>query len=288
MANGELLIVIWNVEHGSAIYVNTPNGRHIVMDAGASREFSPSLWLKNQYSVQQVDYFILSHADADHLDDIRNLVDLNPVVFSRNKSVPDEKIYPTFPPETDPLRFYRGFDAKYNTPITPGSWSDLRPVSNWGGLAITIVDNEWPMHKFEKLNDYSMATFLVYGDLWFLFPGDLEPPGWGALMRNSAFVDISTPDAMNSNEVRILVASHHGHESGVYREFLDLYRPHLTLMSDKYGETTTDYQTYARASSGYPVRDQATGTISTRKVVTTKTNNYIAIYARSSGVTVAV
>jgi hypothetical protein len=54
MADNQLEIVVWNVEHGSATYAKTPNGRHILMDAGASQAFSPASWLKEGYGIDRV------------------------------------------------------------------------------------------------------------------------------------------------------------------------------------------------------------------------------------------
>ena len=31
---------MWNVQHGSAVYIQTPNGKHIAIDLGAGDAFS--------------------------------------------------------------------------------------------------------------------------------------------------------------------------------------------------------------------------------------------------------
>ena len=48
----EALIVFWDVDHGHATYLKTPNGRHIVIDLGTGsfgpqKTFSPLTHLKN-------------------------------------------------------------------------------------------------------------------------------------------------------------------------------------------------------------------------------------------------
>lgn len=30
-----LELIVWNVQHGSAVYINTPDGKHIAVDLGA-------------------------------------------------------------------------------------------------------------------------------------------------------------------------------------------------------------------------------------------------------------
>lgn len=55
-----LEVIIWDVQHGSAIYIKTPNGTHIVQDLGTvslwsnKPSFSPLLHLKNKYGVSQL------------------------------------------------------------------------------------------------------------------------------------------------------------------------------------------------------------------------------------------
>lgn len=289
MADTELEIVVWSVEHGSAIFVKTPNGRTIALDAGRSTEFSPAKWLKSAYSLERIDLFCLSHADTDHIRDVQNLDELlSPHVFSRNKEVPRDLVYPTYPPEKEPLRYFHQFDQRYCQPLPEGSPYRFAPSSNWGDVTIRTFYCSYPEYAFGKLNDYSMAVFLLYGNLEFLFPGDLEAPGWEALMKNGDFVKCSTPSSTNQSEIRILVAAHHGRSAGVYKPFLDLYQPHLTIMSDKYGVEYTDDDSYRAASLGYPVYSRDKKETETRYVLTTKVNNFVLIIAAKSAVAVNV
>jgi ribonuclease BN (tRNA processing enzyme) len=155
-------IIMWNVEHGAAIYVKTPNGRSILLDAGASTDFEPAYHLYKNHALERVDAFILSHADTDHIRDIEDVeIFLNPRVFSRNKSVPRDLVYPTYPPATNPLKYFHEFDARYSHPLEAGSPDKLTEPENWGGLRIESFHSTYPEEQFTKLNDYSMATFLV-------------------------------------------------------------------------------------------------------------------------------
>jgi competence protein ComEC len=289
MADSQLEIVVWNVEHGSAIYAKTPNGRHILMDAGASSTFSPASWLKELYDIDRAHLFILSHADTDHIRDIESVDKLlNPRTFLRNRTAPTDLIYPTYPPTTNPLKHFLDFDSRYTADLPEDSPYRLRPESNWGGVRINTFYNTAPDKEFKKLNDYSVATFLLYGNLEFLFPGDLEEPGWKALMGGDTFRRLSTPSSSNKDEVRILVAAHHGRAVGVYKPFLELYQPHLTIMSEKYGTEYSDYTTYYAVSQGYSVYDKKTKKAETRYVLSTKVKDFVLILADASYVSVGV
>jgi|GEM_PF-1801535 len=289
MSLSGLTINIWNVEHGVAIYAKTPNGRHVLLDAGASQTFSPAKWLHQIYDINSVDQFILSHADTDHITDIENVDNLlHPQVFLRNKTAPKYLIYPTYPPLINPLKYYHSFDQRYSMPLEANSPHQFDPISNWGGVTFRTFRNAGENHNFTKLNDYSLVTVMLYENLQFLFPGDLEEPGWEALMKDESFINISTPSRVNKSEIRILVAAHHGREAGVYHPFLKLYQPHLTIICDHYGSPYTAYDTYRGYSQGHTVYHNSTKESQSRFVLSTKVNDYVLINAAMNIVTVVI
>jgi beta-lactamase superfamily II metal-dependent hydrolase len=87
MANGELTCLFWDVQHGSATYINTPANEHIVIDLGvgsyqqANLQFSPLRYLKYHYGVQQLNGVVITHPHRDHIDDIGNFDELSPRVL---------------------------------------------------------------------------------------------------------------------------------------------------------------------------------------------------------------
>ena len=93
-----LEIVFWDVQHGSATYIKTPNGTHIVQDlcTGSygtnNKDFSPLLHLKNKWGIEQLDWVIITHPHKDHIDDIINFDKLSPCVLSRPKHLPKDEI----------------------------------------------------------------------------------------------------------------------------------------------------------------------------------------------------
>jgi hypothetical protein len=59
-----------------------------------------------------------------------------------------------------------------------------------------------------------------------LFPGDLEKPGWKAHLHNPMFI-------AELRATTILVASHHGRESGFCEEVFQFLQPQAIVISDK-------------------------------------------------------
>ena len=64
-----LRLMMWNVQHGSAAYIQTPNGNHIVIDLGAGDDFSPlkHLW---ECGIRKLDHVTITHPHMDHIEDI--------------------------------------------------------------------------------------------------------------------------------------------------------------------------------------------------------------------------
>ena len=58
-------IIIWDVQHGSAAYIKSPNGRHIIVDTGlgsfenSNKTFSLLYYLWKNVNIKQIDYAIL-------------------------------------------------------------------------------------------------------------------------------------------------------------------------------------------------------------------------------------
>jgi len=93
----KLKIIVWDVQHGNAIYVNTPGNKDFVIDLGTGScgnndwEFSPLLHLKKHWNVPYLDGVIITHPHSDHIDDILNFDKLNPRVIRRPKHLTEEK-----------------------------------------------------------------------------------------------------------------------------------------------------------------------------------------------------
>src|SRR5712692_4316773 len=70
--------VIWDVQHGSASYIKTPNNRHIAVDLGDNGDdFSPLRTLRGR-GVLQLYAVVITHPHRDHMDDIFNFSLLAP------------------------------------------------------------------------------------------------------------------------------------------------------------------------------------------------------------------
>src|SRR5947209_2477608 len=94
-----LTLIFWDVQHGSATYIKTPEGKHLVQDLGmgsygsGAADFSPLLHLRRRWNLNQLDGVIITHPHRDHLDDILNFDALHPRVLLRPKHLTEEEIW---------------------------------------------------------------------------------------------------------------------------------------------------------------------------------------------------
>ena len=78
-----LKFITWNVEHGSAALIQTPNGQQIAIDLGSDAGFSPLQHMKYRMGIDQLDKVIITHPHMDHIEDILNFDLLSPQILMR-------------------------------------------------------------------------------------------------------------------------------------------------------------------------------------------------------------
>lgn len=295
----EFACVIWKVEHGSAAFIRTSNSKTVMLDAGSSEDFSPAGYLSTKYSLnakdKRLDKVIISHADRDHITDLPQVVKLlSPRILSRNISISSEILYPDGTVDLkDPLLTYKKMDENYNAEI--GESDKELPVENWGGCLIKgfccspcqLIDCSREKIK----NNTSLLSYVGFNDFEIVFPGDLEPLGWDALIANTDIKDYA-----GKAKLRILVASHHGRKSGircsdngqdkVHDKFMNLMKPHLVIISDKWGNETTDPEAYRPYCLGCNVYFKNECKTERTKVLTTKSNLAVAILVTNGSTSV--
>jgi beta-lactamase superfamily II metal-dependent hydrolase len=264
-------LIIWDVSHGLAVYLRTPNGRHVVIDLGTGSHrsdegFSPLTHLQERWGVDQIDLLIVTHPHIDHLDDILNLDEaMAPDVFIRPRLISNRNLLSGIRESQKPKMLrYLELCGEYSTAIRAGTSSDPYTPTHWGGMKIqTFIPNP----ASGNINNHSVVSVLEYAGSKIVIPGDNEAPSWESLKNRPGFLG-----AIRGAD--ILVAPHHGRESGWDREIVSLIAPSLTVISDKPAGTSA-VSKYSNASSGWNVR--AGGEMVGRKCLTTRTDGWIMI-----------
>ena len=271
--NDRLELVFWDVQHGHCTYLKTPNNRHILIDLGIgsyddnNQKFSPILHLKNNYGVNQVDFVGITHPHLDHIDDILNFESVNPKVFSRARHITNAEVMDGVR-EQDNAKFkkYCELNDRYNGQILDDSPNNINNENFWGGVKVKMFSPTGCDKK--NFNNHSIIFVFEYLKTKIVIPGDNEKCSFEELMKLDSF-----KDAVRNSE--ILLAPHHGRETGYYGEFVDLVNPLLTIVSDGRFCDTSANGRYSAKSRGWDVLKKSNGNHTTRKCMTTNSDGEI-------------
>ena len=223
--------IFWDVQHGHATYVKSPNDRHIVVDLGTGsfsngESFSPLVHLYHHYGVRQIDHGIITHPDLDHIDDIENF-DIDKMklkVFHCPDHIPDEKVLEGIR-DKDRHKFekYVDMNRRYYQAIPVESPNNPRNPNNYGGLEMdTYISKSCSLDNF---NDHSLVAIFQYAGVKVVVPGDNGSCSWEELLGQSDF-------RYAAKDADVLLAPHHGRESGWHDEAMDVINPRITVISD--------------------------------------------------------
>lgn len=266
---GEMILRVWDVEHGACAMVQHAMGQYggklAMIDSGSTDDWRPSDYIRHDLGRTKLDYLFITNADQDHMSDLQGLWDAGitvPVMF-RNPSYTGEQMRQikrqSGPLSADAERYVSACSS-FNQPIDEPF--DL----NMGGITATTFWNPYP--TFTDTNNLSLVVFIKYSNFKILFPGDLEKAGWRALLQRPDFcAELRGTD--------VLVASHHGRESGYCADIFNYFTPSAVVISDKpiaheTQQTVPDYRRIVR-SQGVRVST----TMKDRHVLTTRRDGWI-------------
>lgn len=270
----ECSIMFWDVQHGHAAYVKTPNNRHIAIDlgtgdySGKNLTFSPLRHLKYNYGVNQLDCVIITHPHLDHIDDILNFDLLNPKTLFRPKQLSNAEVMAGVRPADKPkFDKYCEINNRYSEPISETSADNISNSANWDGLNIAVYSPSTCDHN--NFNNHSIVTVLEYAGTKVVIPGDNEKCSFDELLGWSTF-----QQAVKDSDV--LLAPHHGRDSGFNIDFVNLVNPAITIVSDGRFCDTSANGRYSAKSRGWKVYKR-NGTSSDRKCLTTNSDGEVLV-----------
>jgi len=265
-------VVFWDVQHGHATYIKTPNNRHIVVDLGTgdysgnNLEFSPLRQLRYKYDVTEMDLVVITHPHLDHIDDILNFDLVSPIVLLRPRQITNEEVMVgVLEKDRKKMEKYCEINNRYNTDIAEYSKNNTAKPENWGGLKIqTFVPTSC---DHSNINNHSIIVIIEYATTKIVLTGDNQKCSFDELMSIQSFM-AAIKDA------DMLLAPHHGRESGYNIEFVNQVNPKLTVVSDgRFCETSANGR-YSAKSSGWTVHSKS-GPSVPRKCLTTNTDGEV-------------
>ncbi len=267
---------VWDVKHGNAIYVKTPNNKNLVYDLGRgdysekSDDRSPLETLYDHYNIRTIDYLMITHPHRDHIDDILNLDKFVVSSLHRPRFLDKASVMQSIS-ERDRLKFekYFEFDERYNADASDST--TISNSENYGGLRIKVFQTS---NLNNNLNNRSLFSVLIYKGIKVIIPGDNEYESLDLLMKRDDFRDAV-------KNAHVLIAPHHGRESAYHTDFVKLVNPLLTIISDGSLCDTSANSKYSAMSQGYNVYKN--GEFINRKLLTTNSDGEVYIDFGESG-----
>jgi len=277
---GNVKMRVWDVKHGSAIFILTPNNKVLVIDLGRgdysqnSEDRSPLETLRYHYNITQIDQLIITHPHKDHIDDILNIDQLGIYVKTllRPSGLSREAVMIGIR-ESDKPKYerYFKFDEDYSQSVAGTSNDIFDPMNNGG---VTIRRFSTPGLPKNNLNNHSIVTILEYESIKIVIPGDNE---WDSLEELMQREDFKTAIA----NCYVLIAPHHGRESAYHTAFIQHANPAITIISDGSICDTSANAKYSQMSRGWTVWKNGNNSI--RKLLTTNSDGEIYIdFGRSN------
>jgi competence protein ComEC len=210
-----------DVGRGSCTYLRTPAEGTTVFDCGSlsyrdagATVAAPVLW---SLGVTRVHTLVLSHADADHANGARSLIERMRVA---RLVVPPGFDHPV-------LEFARNRGLEIVT-----AWSE-RPAPGLDILGPPPPERQegtWPVNETSLV----VQARTPHGKV--LIPGDIEERGTRALLESGADL-----------RAEVLVAPHHGKGQGLHRELLGAVAPRILLVSAPEGYAAREVLDHARS-----------------------------------------
>ncbi len=245
-----LQVMVVDVSHGDCIWIRTPDdgiagndkyeGYNIIIDAGTSgRVIMEPLESAGLKPGATIDWLINSHPHSDHIGGLRAILNNYQVKYV---------IDPGFQAKSKTFLGYQATvrtepGATYYSPVVSkappaGSWSlcsDVPCELDWGDeLEVRILYSD-PLPSPYDPNMSSIVLHLSYGNISFLFTGDIEGKYNDSSPDRASFVEgflINRYTGKDKNELKstIIKIPHHGSETSSTTPFIKAVAPNEGLL----------------------------------------------------------
>ena len=156
--NNELTVIVFDVGQADSIFIHTPQGENILIDAANNTDGENLVRKLTSLGVDRIDYFFLTHPHADHIggaDDIINNFQI--------ENIYAPKVY------QDTQTYKEVLDAAKDKGIKITAAKPCTIKLSSATLNILSPTKD----KYSDLNAYSIVLKLTYMDFDMLFMGDL-------------------------------------------------------------------------------------------------------------------
>lgn len=214
----KLTFAMLDVGQGDALFIESPTGTQVLIDAGPPRKITSELLRVMPPYDKSFDAFFITNPDQDHIGGFSDVL----------KSYKVDKIFESG--TTNDSKTYQNLETEIKNKNIPdilarrGMRLDLG-----GGATIDILFPDRDVSSWEK-NDGSIVAQLTYGETKIMLTGDATTKTERIILQENS------REGLKSN---ILKVGHHGSRTSSSREFVEAVSPMYALISDggknKYG-----------------------------------------------------
>lgn len=206
-----LTVTFMDVGQGNAVLIEN-EGAYMLIDGG-DRDYASYVvsYLKKQ-GVEELEYVISSHYDADHLNGVVGVLN----------AFPCEKLLAA--DYTTDTKVYESLLSVIDENDITVEYPDMGEVYSFGKAEFTIVCPD--AYDYDDANDNSIGIRLVHGDNSFLICGDAGEKVEDVMVHSGLKIDAD-----------VYLASHHGSAGSSSEEFLRAVAPEVVVISAGLGNS---------------------------------------------------
>lgn len=211
-ASATLRVDFLDVGQGDSALVTMPDGTTLLVDGGGNMidsarrigetVVSEYLWWRG---LSQVDYVLATHADADHIDGLNDVL--------KNFAVRAALIARR--PAADPE--YAEFSQTLADTNTPAETIEAGDVIHFGEVLVSVL---WPAAGEKSTNNDSVVLRVQFGERSILLTGDIEQAAERALLASS--------QQLHADVIKV---PHHGSKTSSTEDFVVATKPQLAVIS---------------------------------------------------------
>lgn len=222
-----LTIYMVDVGQGDCIVVRTPQNVTYMFDCGSTDVKSVARYrvvpfLKSE-GIAKLDYIIVSHTDADHINGIEELLADNQGLEINHLLLPDIK---------DRAEAYSTLETMAAEAVIGVNYVQAGNSIKQGKLSLSFL-HPYPDMTYSSANSSSTVVLLNYKEFDMLFTGDLEAEGEERIIADG-----------NLKDIDVLKTAHHGSGYSTGEKFLSIVKPEIAIVSagikNKYGHPHAD------------------------------------------------
>lgn len=211
LKNSNFKVIMYDIGKADCFLLKV-DGKNIMIDSGLSNNKEEIMKSLEKNDINKIDYFILTHMDKDHIGSADNIIENIQIEnLIMPNQVRDSKQY---------RKLKEAIKLKKLEPIILQNNSMTFETSK-GKFTIESGEKE----SYEKSNDYSLITSIIYGNKKFLFTGDAETE------RLKEFVN------KNKSTYDFIKMPHHGNLDEGIEKLLKQTKPkYAVITSDRKNE----------------------------------------------------